>query len=492
MLLQPVILSGGSGTRLWPLSREHFPKQLLSLVGACSMLQDTLTRLNGISSDIPLSPPLIVCNEEHRFLVAEQMRQINVVPRQLILEPFGRNTAPALTLAAFSTLKLDEDCILLAMPADHVITNIAAFQAAVQVGYRLAQENHIVAFGIIPARAEVGYGYIQIGQPLPNTIAHLASAPQAFTLKAFVEKPDQETAQHYLESAGYLWNSGMFMLRASAWIAEISNYAPEIEKTCYQAISEGVQDGDFFRINRTAFVSCPHDSIDYAVMEKLTAESPAHSPAVIPLNAGWSDVGSWPSLLDANPRDENGNMIRGDVLLEDIRDTLVLAEHRMVAAIGLKDLMIIETADAVLVVHKEHAQNVKNIVTQLKREGREEHIKHQKVYRPWGYYESIDFGHRFQVKRIMVNPGASLSLQMHHHRAEHWIVVTGTARVIRDDEIILISENQSTYIPLGVKHRLENPGKLPLEIIEIQSGSYLAEDDIIRFDDHYGRAGQSY
>lgn len=489
MHLQPVILSGGSGTRLWPLSREHFPKQLLPLVGNRTMLQDTITRLNNASLDIHLSPPLVVCNEEHRFLVAEQIRQIGIVPRQLILEPFGRNTAPALTLAAFSALKLGEDCILLVMPADHVIANIAAFQAAVQVGHQLAQENYVVAFGVVPARAEVGYGYIKMGQPLPKMIANSVPTPQVFVLKAFVEKPGREMAERYLQSTDYLWNSGIFMLRASVWIEEISTHAPEIEQACSQAMAEGVQDGDFFRIKRTAFESCPNDSIDYAVMEKLTAGSAAHPPAVVSLDAGWSDVGAWPSLLEANPRDENGNMIRGDVYLENIQDTLILAEHRMVAAIGLKDLMIIETPDAVLVVHKEHAQNVRNVVAQLKKTGREEYIKHRKVYRPWGCYESIDFGPRFQVKRIMVNPGASLSLQMHHHRAEHWIVVTGTARVIRGNEITLLSENQSTYIPLGVKHRLENPGKLPLEIIEVQSGSYLAEDDIIRFEDHYGRAG---
>jgi mannose-1-phosphate guanylyltransferase/mannose-6-phosphate isomerase len=488
MHLQPVILSGGSGTRLWPLSREHFPKQLLPLVGNRTMLQDTVTRLNSTSFDIPLPPPLVVCNEEHRFLVAEQMREIGVVPRQLILEPFGRNTAPALTLAAFSALKSSEDCILLVMPADHVIANIAAFQAAVQVGHKLAQDNYVVAFGVVPTRAEVGYGYIKMGQPLPKVMTDSVLIPQAFILKAFVEKPNQETAQHYLQSANYLWNSGMFMLRASAWIEEISTHASEIERACYRAMAEGVQDGDFFRIKRAAFEACPSNSIDYAVMEKLIAENTTRPPAVVSLDAGWSDVGAWPSLLEANPRDENGNMIRGDVYPEDIQDTLILAEHRMVAAIGLKDLMIIETPDAVLVVHREHAQNVKNVVAQLKKAGREEYINHRKVYRPWGCYESIDCGPRFQVKRIMVNPGASLSLQMHHHRAEHWIVVTGTARVIRGDEVTLLSENQSTYIPLGVKHRLENPGKLPLEIIEVQSGSYLAEDDIIRFEDHYGRA----
>ncbi|QBQ53203.1 mannose-1-phosphate guanylyltransferase/mannose-6-phosphate isomerase [Nitrosococcus wardiae] len=491
MRLQPVILSGGSGTRLWPLSREHFPKQLLPLVGDRTMLQDTVTRLNGSAFDTPLPAPLVVCNEEHRFLVAEQMRQIGVAPRQLILEPFGRNTAPALTLAAFSVLEAEDDCILLVMPADHVIADIGAFQAAVQAGYQLAQSGYVVTFGIVPTRAETGYGYIEMGQPLPQKAAASAFAPHAFILKAFVEKPDQETAQRYLQSANHLWNSGMFMLRASVWTEEISTHAPEIEQACRQAITGGTQDGEFFRIKPAAFEVCPSNSIDYAVMERLTAKNTTHPPAVVSLDAGWSDVGAWPSLLEANPRDQNGNMVRGDVYLEETQDTLILSEHRMVAGIGLKDLMVIETPDAVLVVHKEHAQHVKNVVAKLKEAGREEYIKHRKVYRPWGCYESIDCGTRFQVKRITVNPGASLSLQMHHHRAEHWVVVRGTARVIRGNETTLLSENQSTYIPIGIQHRLENPGKLPLEIIEVQSGSYLGEDDIVRFEDHYGRAGNA-
>jgi len=485
MHLQPVILSGGSGTRLWPLSREHLPKQLLPLVGNHTMLQDTVTRLKGCSLE---ALPLIVCNEEHRFLVAEQMRQIGVVPRQLILEPFGRNTAPALTLATFSLLQADTDFILLVMPADHVITDIPAFQTAVKIGHQLAKENYVVTFGVVPHRAERGYGYIERGAPLAVSGLDPALRPKAFSLKAFVEKPDQETAQYYVQSANYLWNSGMFMLRASVWLEEISRHAPRIKQACHQAILDGIQDGDFFRISHTAFENCPSNSIDYAVMEKLTAECPTHPPAVVSLEAGWSDVGAWPSLLEASPRDQEGNRIRGDIYLQDTQDTLILAEHRLVAGIGLKDLMVIETPDAVLVVHKEYAQEVKNVVAQLKETGREEYIKHRKVYRPWGYYENIDSGSRFQVKRITVNPGASLSLQMHYHRAEHWVIVRGTARVIHDDKVTLLTENQSTYIPLGVKHRLENPGKLPLEIIEVQSGSYLGEDDIVRFEDHYGRA----
>ncbi|ADE13875.1 mannose-1-phosphate guanylyltransferase/mannose-6-phosphate isomerase [Nitrosococcus halophilus Nc 4] len=448
-------------------------------------------RLNGSAFDTPLPAPLVVCNEEHRFLVAEQMRQIGIAPRQLILEPFGRNTAPALTLAALSVLESEEDWILLVMPADHVINDIGTFQATVQAGYQLAQDGYVVTFGIVPTRAETGYGYIEMGQPLPQKAATSAPAPNAFTLKAFVEKPDQETAQRYLQSANHLWNSGMFMLQASVWIEEISTHAPEIEQACRQAMTEGTQDGEFFRIKPAAFEVCPSNSIDYAVMEKLTTEHTLHPPAVVSLDAGWSDVGAWPSLLEANPRDQNGNMVRGDVYLEETQDTLILSEHRMVAGIGLKDLMVIETPDAVLVVHKEHAQHVKNVVAKLKEGGREEYIKHRKVYRPWGCYESIDCGTRFQVKRITVNPGASLSLQMHHHRAEHWVVVRGTARVIRGNESTLLSENQSTYIPIGIQHRLENPGKLPLEIIEVQSGSYLGEDDIVRFEDHYGRAGDA-
>jgi mannose-1-phosphate guanylyltransferase / mannose-6-phosphate isomerase len=480
MHLQPVILSGGSGTRLWPLSREHLPKQLLPLVGNHTMLQDTTIRLRGCALE---TPPLIVCNEEHRFLVAEQMRQISVVPRQLLLEPFGRNTAPALTLAALSILKSTEDAILLVMPADHVITDIKAFQAAVKIGYQLAKDNNcVITFGVTPTRAETGYGYIEVGAPLSTPLT-----PKVFNLKAFVEKPDQETARRYLQSANYLWNSGMFIVRVSVWMEEISKHAPAIKHACSQAILDGSQDGDFFRISRTAFDSCPSNSIDYAVMEKLTTEHPSHPSAVISLDAGWSDVGTWPSLLEASPRDQDGNRVRGDIYLQNTYNTLLLAEHRMVAGIGLKDLMIIETSDAVLIVHKDNAQEVKNVVAHLKEAGREEYLTHRSVYRPWGYYESIDSGARFQVKRITVNPGASLSLQMHYHRAEHWIIVKGTARVIRDDEVAIFTENQSTYIPLGVKHRLENPGNLPLEIIEIQSGSYLGEDDIVRFEDHYGR-----
>jgi mannose-1-phosphate guanylyltransferase / mannose-6-phosphate isomerase len=373
------------------------------------------------------------------------------------------------------------------MPADHVITDIPAFQAAVKIGYQLAKDNYVITFGVAPTRAETGYGYIEVGQPLSVPRSDPTFMPKAFSLKTFVEKPDQETAHRYLQSSNYLWNSGMFMVRVSVWMEEISRHAPEIKQACCQAILDGIQDGDFFRISRTAFDSCPSNSIDYAVMEKLATEHSAHPPTVVSLDAGWSDVGTWPTLLEASPRDQSGNRVRGDIYLHDTQDTLILAEHRMVAGIGLKDLMVIETSDAVLVVHKGHAQEVKKVVAQLKEAGREEYIKHRKVYRPWGYYESIDSGARFQVKRITVNPGASLSLQMHYHRAEHWIIVKGTARVIRDDEVAIFTENQSTYIPLGVKHRLENPGNLPLEIIEVQSGSYLGEDDIVRFEDHYGR-----
>ncbi|CAB1276613.1 mannose-1-phosphate guanylyltransferase/mannose-6-phosphate isomerase [Candidatus Nitrosacidococcus tergens] len=481
MYLQPIILSGGSGTRLWPLSREHFPKQLLSLVGEHTMIQDTILRICSLENVLS---PVIVCNKEHRFLVAEQMRQIDITPQQLILEPSGRNTAPALTLAALSVLDKREDCILLVMPADHVIRDIESFHQCITLGHQLAEKNHPVAFGVAPTHPESGYGYIEVGE----SITENAILPTAFKLQSFKEKPDRQTAQFYLETKRYLWNSGMFMFKASIWIEKISTYTPKVLQACTQAIDKGTQDGDFFRVESVAFSSCPSDSIDYAVMEKLTdQEDSTFFPVVISLEAGWSDVGAWPSLLEASTRDEQGNLAKGDIYLDSTQNSLIFAENRMVAAIGLKDTMVVETSDVVLVVHKDYAQNVKNIVAQLKKENREEYISHRKVYRPWGYYESIDFGSRFQVKRIMVNPNASLSLQMHHHRAEHWIVVSGTARVIRDNEVALLSENQSTYIPLGIKHRLENPGKVPLEIIEVQSGSYLGEDDIVRFEDHYGR-----
>lgn len=477
MNIVPVILSGGAGTRLWPLSREQYPKQLLAFTGDDSLLQDTVKRLDGF--DERLGKPVVVCNEQHRFLVAEQLRQIERPAADIILEPVGRNTAPALTLAALRVLESGEDSILLVMPADHVIGDVSAYHTAVAEAVALAEEGALVTFGIVPTQAETGYGYIRKGEPLSGSSA-------AARIDAFVEKPDVQTAEEYVASGDYLWNSGMFVMRASVWLSQIERLQPAIAEACRKAMQGETRDLDFLRLDVEAFSACPSDSIDYAVMEKLNGEN-APLAAVVPLAAGWSDLGAWPAIWAANERDENGNLTRGDVLTVDTQNSLIHAEHRLVAGVGVEDLLVVETADAVLVTHKSRAQDVKKIVEQLKQRGRSECLVHRQVYRPWGSYEGIDAGERFQVKRIVVNPGASLSLQMHHHRAEHWIVVKGTARVTRGEESFLLSENQSTYISIGERHRLENPGTLPLEIIEIQSGAYLGEDDIVRFDDHYGR-----
>lgn len=480
MNIYPVILSGGSGTRLWPLSRELYPKQLLALVEEGTMLQETVQRLNGLASG---KEPVIVCNEEHRFLVAEQMRQLGKSPSSIMLEPLGRNTAPALTLAALSLLKDGEDGVMLVMPADHVIQDPAAFRSAAMQGMALAQNGLLVTFGIMPTEPETGYGYIKKGPSISEAggTAKVDSDAGPWRVAAFVEKPDMATAQRYLNSAEYLWNSGMFMMRASVWLAELAAYRPDIEQACRAAYTKGARDGEFFRAEKSAFAACPTDSIDYAVMEK-TAKA-----VVLPLDAGWSDVGAWSALWQVREHDADGNVIQGDVLAHDTRDTLLISQHRFLAAVGLKDMVIVETADAVLVAHKDSAQDVKKIVDYLKKNNRDECRNQRKVYRPWGCYEGVDAGPRFQVKRITVTPGASLSLQMHHHRAEHWIVVRGTARVTRGDEVFILSENQSTYIPLGTTHRLENPGSIPLEMIEVQSGGYLGEDDIVRFEDKYNR-----
>jgi mannose-1-phosphate guanylyltransferase/mannose-6-phosphate isomerase len=466
----PVILSGGSGTRLWPLSREHYPKQLLALAGELTMLQDTAMRLNGAEEQ---APSLIVCNEEHRFLVAEQLRQIDRLPQDILLEPFGRNTAPALTLAALAVTAREPEAVMLVMPADHVVRNQAEFHAAVLKGKVEALAGRLVTFGIVPTQPETGYGYIRKGPMLAST--------GAYEVGSFVEKPDAATARTYLESGEYLWNSGIFMMTTARWLEEIRRFRPDIADACVTAWQGGKRDMDFFRIDKEAFGHCPSESIDYAVMEKTD------NAVVIPLDAGWSDIGAWSSLWEVSQRDADGNVLQGDVMALHSHNTLLIAEHRFVAAVGLEDVIVVETADAVLVAHKEQAQDVKAIVSRLKEAKRSEHINHRKVYRPWGCYEGVDVGKRFQVKRITVNPGAALSLQMHHHRAEHWIVVTGTARVTRGDEVFLLTENQSTYIPLGTRHRLENPGAMPLEMIEVQSGGYLGEDDIVRFEDKYNR-----
>jgi len=473
----PVVLSGGSGTRLWPLSREKYPKQLLPLVDDQSMLQATVARMDGIPG---LGDPLLVCNEEHRFVVAEQIRLLGKRGK-IILEPVGRNTAPALTLAALYAQLAGADPVLVVMPADHVILDTAAFQAAVVKAARLAETGLAVTFGITPDCPETGYGYIQKGAPL-------AGETEAFRLARFVEKPKREVAETYVDSGEYLWNSGLFVMRASVWLAALEACRPDILAACRQALMEGSTDGDFVRVARDVFAACPADSIDYAVMERLTTgQAGLPASAVIPLSAGWSDVGAWDALWKVLPKCDRGNASRGDVMLESCSDTLAISEGRLVACVGVSNLVVIETDDAVLVAHHDATQDVKKIVERLKADQRSVAQWHRKVFRPWGWYDGVDAGSRFQVKRICVKPGASLSLQMHHHRAEHWVVVSGTAQVTKGEEIFLVSENQSTYIPLGVIHRLANPGIVPLEMIEVQSGSYLGEDDIVRFEDTYGR-----
>ncbi len=484
--LQPVVLSGGSGTRLWPLSREHYPKQLLPLHGQHSMLQATVLRLKSFSSpQINVLPPVVVCNEEHRFLVAEQIRQIHAAPDGILLEPQGRNTAPALTLAALHAVSRGADPVLLVMPADHVILGEDKFHLAVADALAAAEQGAVVTFGIVPTQPETGYGYIKKGA----SVKLRGAAGDVAKLDSFVEKPDRLRAEEYVKSGAYLWNSGMFIMKASVWLAAIEKFQPEMTRCCRDAYANGSRDKDFYRVDKAAFARCPSDSIDYAVMEKLAEPAGADvaQAMVVPLDAGWSDVGAWPAIWEISQRDQNGNALKGDVYAINCRNTLAYSESRLVATVGLDDMIVVETADAVLVAHKDHAQDIKLVVNRLKEEQRSQHQTHRRVFRPWGSYEGIDVGDRFQVKRITVNPGAALSLQMHHHRAEHWIVVRGTARVTRGDEAVLLSENQSTYIPLGVKHRLENPGKVPLELIEVQSGSYLGEDDIVRFEDVYGR-----
>ena len=480
MLIQPVILSGGSGTRLWPLSREKYPKQLLPLIGKDSLLQATVRRVEGIAG-VDLAAPMVVCNEEYRFVIAEQLRVMGK-PGTVVLEPKGRNTAPALTIAALAASQNGADPVLLVMPADHVILDKAAFQHVVRQGASLADGGAVVTFGITPDAPETGYGYIQTGAAF--------QADGALRIARFVEKPDLQTAESYLAEGNYLWNSGLFMVRASTWLNALKVCRPDILTACNAAWAAGKSDGEFIRVGTDEFAACPSDSIDYAVMERIARpDADAQLPAgvVIPLSAGWSDVGAWDALWKALPKDGQGNAVQGDVLLQDCTNTLALSDGRLIACIGVNDLVVIETADAILVSHKDKTQDVKKIVDQLKAAGRSEGQTHRKVFRPWGSYDSVDTGTRFQVKRIIVKPGAALSLQMHYHRAEHWIVVSGTAKVTKGEETLLLSENESTYIPLGTIHRLENPGRVELEMIEVQSGSYLGEDDIVRFEDVYGR-----
>jgi mannose-1-phosphate guanylyltransferase/mannose-6-phosphate isomerase len=470
-LVHPVILSGGSGSRLWPLSRSLFPKQLLALTGPSSLIQETVARARGEA----FAAPLIICNVEHRFLIAEQMRESGIKPSAIVLEPEGRNTAPAAAIAALMVARLDPAGLMLLMPADHVVGDRPAFEKAVEQAAAAAREGHLVTFSIRPDAPETGYGYIRRG-------AALAGHGNCFAVDRFVEKPDAATAAGYVASGDYGWNSGMFLFQASAFLAELERLEPDVLAHCRAALADSKQDLDFLRLEPGAFAKARSVSIDYAVMERTT------KAAMVPVDMGWSDIGSWDSLWSATPRDAAGNAMSGDVLHYGAKNSYLRSEGPLVAAVGVEDMVVVATADAVLVSHRSASQDVKQIVEQLKAQGRDLHNSHRKVFRPWGSYEGIDVGERFQVKHITVNSGAKLSLQMHHKRAEHWIVVSGQAQVTCDDRIFALKENESTYIPLGSRHRLENLGPEPLHLIEVQSGAYLGEDDIVRFEDTYGRS----
>jgi len=473
--VQPVIMAGGSGTRLWPLSRAGYPKQFLVLSGNSSLFQQAVARLQQVGGPgIKLAAPLIVGNEEHRFLVLDQLRELRIEPAAALLEPIGRNTAPALTLAALQAQANGQDPVLVVTPADQTVTDEAAFTAALQRAVALAADGAIVILGITPDRPETGYGYIRT-----------EAATGAPRVAQFVEKPDLATAERYLAEGGYFWNAGMFVLKASAWLAALERFRPDIASSTHAAFAAGSTDAKFMRPDKALFAAVPSESVDYAVMEQCPGSG--IDIRMVELDAGWNDLGAWEAVWQVAAKDANGNAGVGDAIIKESHNTLVHATSRLVSVVGLRNVVVVETADAVLVTDRERSQEVKQIVNQLGAEQRGEHALHRKVHRPWGWYDSIDSGPRFQVKRIMVKPGASLSLQKHHHRAEHWIVVTGTAEVTNGDKVILLTENQSTYIPLGEVHRLANPGKVPLEIIEVQSGSYLGEDDIVRFEDTYGR-----
>lgn len=473
-MIYPIIVAGGNGTRLWPLSRSNYPKQFIRLCGEHSLLQETLLRLNGVNHQ----PPMIICNEENRFITAEQVKQLQLTNSKILLEPVGRNTAPAIALAAFIARQQGDDPLLLVLAADHVIQDCEAFHAAVRQAIDLAADDKLVTFGVVPEHAETGYGYIRRGE----VAAVSSSGEVAFHVDAFTEKPDKDTAERYIASGDFYWNSGMFMFKASCYLAELKQHRPDIYQACQEAVTELTQDFDFIRINKEAFIRCPDDSIDYAVMEKTK------DAVIVPLDAGWSDVGGFAALWQLASKDTENNVLRGEVFTHNSQDLYVHSDDKLVAVVGAKDLVIINTKDAVLVVHKDHTQDIKHIVGQLKLANRPEVNVHREVHRPWGKYDSVDQGPRFQVKRITVKPGAKLSVQMHHHRAEHWIVVSGTAKVTINGIEQLITENQSVYIPVTAVHALENPGNLALELIEVQSGSYLGEDDIVRFEDRYGRA----
>jgi mannose-1-phosphate guanylyltransferase/mannose-6-phosphate isomerase len=480
----PVILCGGSGTRLWPLSRTGFPKQFLCLTGNESLFQQAAQRLASLGNDsIQVSAPVIVSGEDHRFLASEQLREVGIALGAALLEPTGRNTAPALTLAALAAVQDGQDPVLVVTPADQTIANPTVFTAAVQQAIAQAEQGNIVILGVTPDKPETGYGYIQVARHCEE---RSDAAIQPLTVQAFVEKPDLSTAQRYLSEGGYYWNAGMFVLKASVWLAAIEQFAPAILQATRTAWEARKTDGAFVRPGKAEFEAIPSESVDYAVMEHCPGS--AFPIQMVPLDAGWSDLGAWDAVWQVQPKDEHGNAHMGDVLHIGSHNTLVHASSRLVSLVGVSDLVVVETADAVLVASKANSQDVKHIVSQLTAQKREEHTLHRKVHRPWGWYDSIDEGGRFKVKRIQVKVGASLSLQKHHHRAEHWIVVTGTAEITNGNKVLTLTENQSTYIPLGEVHRLANPGSIPLEIIEVQSGSYLGEDDIVRFEDTYGRA----
>ena len=476
-MILPVILAGGSGTRLWPLSRALYPKQLISLVDRHTMLQNTILRLGGLDG---AGKPVVICNDEYRFMVAEQLRQIDIKADSIILEPVGRNTAPALAVAAILAMKTGDDPVLLILPADHHIQLTAEFQGVIKSGHAYAQAGRMITFGIVPDKPETGYGYIKMGDPLPPA----GGDATAVSIAAFVEKPDLATARRYVASKAYCWNSGMFMFKASQVLKELERFVPDIVAACRQAIDRGKSDLDFFRLDKAAFAVCPSDSIDYAVMEKTD------SGAMLPMAAGWNDLGSWEALWQVGEKDDLDNVVKGDVVLHDVGDSYLHAEHRLIAAVGLKDHIVVETSDAVMISPRDRVQDVKGLVDQLKSQNREETRTHKRVYRPWGTVDQLVAGNRFQVNRITVKPGGVLSLQKHFNRSEHWIVVRGSAQVTKADERLLLKEDSSTYISAGIAHRLENPGKIPLELIEVQTGGYIGEDDITRLEDIYGRHRQ--